>query len=52
MKSKTDKKLLLVLARKIHIAYFANLDPNGEPENDTISGNLGEALEMVQELIK
>ena len=50
MKSKTDRKLLLVLARKIHTAYDANLDLNGEPENDTISGNLGEALEIIHKL--
>lgn len=41
-----------MLARKINTAYDANLDLNGEPENDTISGNLGEALEMVHKLIK
>lgn len=52
MKSKNDIKLLQVLARKIQIAYDANLDLNGEPENDTISGNLGEALEIVHKLIK
>lgn len=46
----SNRKLLLVLARKIHTAYDANLDPNGEPENDTISGNLGEALEIVDKL--
>ena len=52
MKSKTDIKLLLAVARKIHTAYEANLDLNGEPENDTISGNLAEALEIVHQLTK
>lgn len=46
----SNRKLLLVLARKIQIAYEENLDLNGEPENDTISGNLGEALEIVHQL--
>jgi hypothetical protein len=50
--NQTDIKLLLGVARKIHIAYEANLDLNGEPENDTISGNLGEALEIVHQLTK
>lgn len=45
-----DIKLLLAVARKIYTAYEANLDLNGEPENDTISGNLGEALEIVHKL--
>lgn len=52
MKSKNDIKLLQVLVRKIQIAYDANLDLNGEPENDIISGNLGEALEMIHEKLK
>ena len=48
--NQTDIKLLLAAARKIHTAYDANLDLNGEPENDTISGNLGEALEIIHKL--
>ena len=48
--NQTDRKLLLGVARKIHIAYEENLDLNGEPENDTISGNLAEALEIVHQL--
>jgi len=37
---------------KLSLAYSANLDANGEPENEEVSGNLGEVMEMIDELMQ
>jgi hypothetical protein len=37
---------------KLSLAYSANLDANGEPENEEVSGNLGQAMEMIDDLIQ
>ena len=37
---------------KVSLAYSANLDSNGEPENEEVSGNLGEAMEMIDDLVQ
>jgi len=37
---------------KLSVAYSANLDAKGEPENEEVSGNLGEVMEMIDELMQ
>ena len=37
---------------KLSLAYSANLDAKGEPENEEVSGNLGEAMEMINDLVQ
>jgi hypothetical protein len=37
---------------KLSLAYSANLDAKGEPENEEVSGNLGEVMEMIDELMQ
>ena len=37
---------------KLSLAYSANLDAKGEPENEEVSGNLGEAMEMIDDLVQ
>jgi hypothetical protein len=37
---------------QVSLAYSANLNSNGEPENEEVSGNLGNALEMIDQLIE
>jgi hypothetical protein len=37
---------------KLSLAYSANLDAKGEPENEEVSGNLGEVVEMIDELMQ
>ena len=55
-KRKGKHKMNYSELRKIHcklsLAYSANLDAKGEPENEEVSGNLGEAMEMIDDLIQ
>jgi hypothetical protein len=37
---------------QVSLAYSANLNSNGEPENEEVSGNLGNAMEMIDQLIE
>ena len=37
---------------KLSLAYSASLDVKGEPENEEVSGNLAEVMDMIDDLIQ
>jgi len=51
-KHKMSYKKLRKIYCKLSLAYSANLDANGEPENEEVSANLAEVMEMIDGLIQ
>ena len=45
------KDILMTAYEKIMKAYVANIDSDGCPENDDVSGNLAEAMSLLDEVV-